>query len=109
MMQRYRERLLAGRDACVLFDTPMLVRRLEELYRHIWAEYQDGHLPRPDLANLEMYLEVGVEQDHDAVEVLAIGDYAAWWLAQLARRHAFRPIAPDRRLWTEAVAMSARL
>ena len=108
MVQRYRERLLAGRDSCALFDTPMLVRRLEELYRQIWAAYQDGHLPRPDLTNLDVYLEVGVEQDHDAMEVLAIGDYAAWWLAKLARRHAFRPIASDRRLWTEAVARSAR-
>ena len=102
MMRQYRERLLAARDTSVLFDTALLVRRLEELYATMWADCQDGHLPQPDLANMEIYLEVGSEPNHDEVEVQAIKDYRAWWRDNLARRHEFRPIAPDRRLWTEA-------
>ncbi|MDB5409941.1 MAG: tetratricopeptide repeat protein [Rhodospirillales bacterium] len=102
-MQKYRERLVAGRDSCALFDTPALVRRLEDLYRQIWDEYRAGRLPQPDLANLDVYLEVGNEQDHEEIEVQGIGDYRGWWLAMLARRNRFRPISRDRRLWTEAV------
>ncbi|HWK47079.1 MAG TPA: O-linked N-acetylglucosamine transferase [Stellaceae bacterium] len=102
MTRLYRERLLAGRDSCTLFDTAALVRRLEELYARMWTEYQDGRLPRPDLANMDVYLEVGSEQNHDEVEVQAIKDYRAWWRDNLARRHEFRPIPPDSRLWTEA-------
>lgn len=106
--QRYREQLLAGRDSCVLFDTPALVRRLEALYGQAWADYQDGRLPRPDLTNLDVYLELGIEQNHDEVEVQAIKDYQAWWLAQLARRDGLRPVGPDRRLWTETAMTAAR-
>lgn len=103
-MQRYRDRLIAGRDSCSLFDTPALVQRLEELYRQICAEYREGRLPRPNLANLD----VGIEQDHEETEVQAIEDYRAWWLSKLARRDAFPPIGPDNRLWTEAVIRSTR-
>lgn len=102
MARRYREQLAAQRDSCALFDTPMLVSRLEDLYAGMWTELENGTLPRPDLANLDTYLEVGIEQDYDAFEVLGLKDYHAWWRDKLARRHAYRPIALDRRLWTEA-------
>ena len=101
MIRRYREQLASRRDSSVLFDTPMLVQRLEGLYAGMWADLEAGTLPRPDLTNLDAYLEVGIAQDYDAFETLAVKDYAAWWRAKLARRHAFRPIAPDQRLWTE--------
>jgi predicted O-linked N-acetylglucosamine transferase (SPINDLY family) len=100
LRQQYRERLAAGRDHCALFDTPMLVRGLEGLYRQAWSEYRDGRLPRPDLTNLDVYLELGSEENHDEVEVQGIRDYRAWWLAKLRRRDGFRPIGADRRLWT---------
>lgn len=102
MTHRYREQLLARRDNCALFDTPLLVSRLEGLYAAMWADLKSGTLPAPDLANLDVYLEVGIEQDYDEVETLTVKDYHAWWRDKLARRHAYRPIAPDRRLWTEA-------
>jgi hypothetical protein len=101
MLAGYRDRLLAARDSCVLFDTPSLVRRLDELYRSMWAEYQDGRLPRPDLTNLDVYLEVGIEQDPEAHEVQRIEDYRRWWHEKLSRRNAFRPMPLDRRLWVE--------
>ncbi|MDO8605019.1 MAG: O-linked N-acetylglucosamine transferase [Phaeospirillum sp.] len=100
--RRYREQLLARRDSCILFDTPLLVGRLEGLYAQMWAELESNSLPRPDLTNLETYLEVGIEQDYDAFETLTVADYRAWWQAKLARRHALRPIGPDRRLWPES-------
>ena len=100
LTQRYRERLLAGQGTCTLFDTPRLVRELEGLYLQMWSDHEAGRLPRPDLANLDVYLEIGSSVDHDGLEVQALGDYRKWWLEQLEKRHAYRPIAPDRRLFT---------
>jgi predicted O-linked N-acetylglucosamine transferase (SPINDLY family) len=95
----YRARLAAGRDTCVLFDTPLLVRRLEGLYRDMWKAFEAGALPTPDLSHLDVYLEIGAALDHEQVEVQAIQDYPGWWREHLARRHAYRPIPADARLW----------
>jgi predicted O-linked N-acetylglucosamine transferase (SPINDLY family) len=101
-LKRYREQLRANRDTCPLFDSDLLVRRLEGLYREMWDELHDGRRPRPDLANLDVYQEVGIETDHETVEVLAIKDYRAWFKEKLARRHRRCAIEEDRRLWTAA-------
>jgi predicted O-linked N-acetylglucosamine transferase (SPINDLY family) len=97
-----RDRLVAGRDSCTLFDMPGLVRGLEGLYEDMWRACEAGSLPRPDLANLETYLDVGSAFDHEATEVQNIADYHGWWAARLAARHALRPIPRDRRLCGEA-------
>jgi hypothetical protein len=89
--------LHASRDSCTLFDTPSLVRHLEELYGQMWEQFEKGVLPRPDLANLDVYLEIGNQVDHEEMEVQSIADYRSWWLERLVKRHSFRPIAPDRR------------
>lgn len=95
----YRQRLAATRDTCDLFNTPKLVSHLEKLYQQMWQEYETGKLPQPDLRNLDVYLEIGAKQDHDAVEMLAVEDYRGWWENLLATRHAHRPVEPDNRLW----------
>ncbi len=100
LRKTYRDRLAAGRETCVLFDTPRLVAGLEALYREMWAAHEADALPVPDLANLDVYLDIGAAWNHEAVEVQAIADYADWWRAALAERHRRRPIPPDRRLWT---------
>ncbi len=97
-LRDYRDRLRSGRASCVLFDTPLLVRRLEQCLATMWRHREAGTLPRPDLANLDVYLEVGEAIDPEAIEVGAIEDYLGWWKARLARRDAVRPIGPDRRL-----------
>ena len=97
---RYKAQLAANRDSCVLFDTPLLVRSLEGLYRDMWAAFVAGQLPTPDLTNLDAYLEVGAAINHDDIEVQAIKDYRGWWRENLAKRHAYRPIPLDRRLWS---------
>lgn len=98
----YKRRLEQNRATCTLFDMNKLVHHLEDLYRGMWDDFRNGRLPRPDLANLDVYLDIGIEEDHEAVEVLTIKDYQGWYREKLARRHAIRPIGPDRRLWTEA-------
>jgi predicted O-linked N-acetylglucosamine transferase (SPINDLY family) len=99
LRSKYRDQLAANRDSCVLFDTPGLVRHMEDLYRRMWADFESGALPTPDLANLNAYLEVACAHDHEAVETQGIEDYAGWWREGLARRNAYRPLAPDRRFW----------
>ncbi len=97
-LARLRAHLRDVHDSCVLFDTPLLVRHLEELYRQVWREFQAGEAPRPDLGNLPAYLEVGIEPDHEEVEVQVLRDYHAWWLERLAQRHKFRAVGRDPRL-----------
>jgi predicted O-linked N-acetylglucosamine transferase (SPINDLY family) len=97
-LRLYREKLLAGRDTCVLFDTPLLVRELEALYRRMWTDLEADRLPCPDLTNLETYLQVGAKHDHEALEVQSIESYEAWWRERLERHNRFRPIPPDKRL-----------
>jgi predicted O-linked N-acetylglucosamine transferase (SPINDLY family) len=99
-IEAYKEKLHAGRDACRLFDTQMLVDRLEDLYRTMASEHQKGRTPRPNLANLEAYLEAGIDHDHEKEEVLAIADYHGLYRGKLARLHLARPMHPDERLWT---------
>jgi len=104
----YRQRLEAGRDTCTLFDVPLLVNRLEQLYAEMWADHRNGTQPVPDLANLDVYLEVGTQIDHDEIEVQTIEDYQEWWRSLLLRRHRRRPIPPDRRLFPAAIAAPDR-
>ena len=103
-LRHYRDRLEAGRESCVLFDMPLLVRRLEHLYASMWRHCMAGTLPRPDLDNLETYLALGEAVDHEATEVGTIEDYHGWWMTRLSQRHAVRPIHADRRLWRPAAS-----
>ena len=101
-IQRLKSKLASQRDTCVLFDMGSHVRHLEALYQKMWKEFHQGKRPRPDLTNLDVYLEVGIETDHDALEVQGIKDYAAWYQERLAHHHRRCAIPEDRRLWTAA-------
>jgi predicted O-linked N-acetylglucosamine transferase (SPINDLY family) len=94
-----RERLIAGRDTCRLFDTPALVGDLEGLYRRMWRDYEQGELPRPDLRNLEIYHEIGLELDLEQIELMSDDAYRALYLDKLSEWDRADPIAPDARLW----------
>jgi hypothetical protein len=97
-----KAKLRSKRDRCTLFDTDKLVAKLEELYREMVADYRKGYLPQPDLRNLEIYFEAGLEHDHEKQEMLSVEDYEGHYRQALARRHWARPIAEDDRLWTKA-------
>lgn len=98
MLRACRDRLAAGRDSCTLFDTPLLVRSLEGLYAGMWQDYCQGQLPVPDLTNMDVYLEVGCQMDHEAEELQTCPDYRERWLERLALRQRIRPVAGDARL-----------
>jgi predicted O-linked N-acetylglucosamine transferase (SPINDLY family) len=99
-----REKLAANRDRCTLFNTPLLVKRLEGLYEEMWGEYAEGRLPEPDLANLEIYHEIGCEISDEQVELQSRADYEQLYLTALAYRHRISPLRPDARLWTPRIA-----
>ena len=94
-----RQRLIANRDTCTLFDVAKLSRSLEDLYRQMRADYIDGNLPQPRLANLDAYFDIGVAQDHEIREMGALTDYEGFYRAQLARRNYHHPMEADGRLW----------
>lgn len=99
-LQRYRETLANNRATCDLFNTPKLVRKLEEIYKEMWREFQNGECPVPNLTNMSIYLDIGSRQDHDALEVQTLESYEVYWRKLLAKRHKVRPISNDQRFWT---------
>jgi len=99
-LMRYRQRLAAARDTCVLFDTPRLVASLEKLYAQMWADFKANRLPRPDLTNLDVYLDIGIELDQNDRDLLTVPNYTDLYQQKLAERDSFSLIRPDDRLWT---------
>jgi len=99
-----KAKLAAGRASCALFDTPRLVSHLEDLYRQMWSDFKRGALPVPDLRNLEIYHEIGVDLDLSASGPLTNEAYVALYEKKLAEWHSFYPILPDDRLWREVKA-----
>jgi hypothetical protein len=96
-----KAKLHAGRDSCLLFDTPKLVRHLEDLYRQMWVDLIRGAIPAPDLRNLDVYHEIGLGLDLERLETLGNDAYAALYQEKLAEWHEVYPIAPDSRLWRD--------
>ncbi len=98
-----RRRLRAGRDHCVLFDVPLLVKGLEGLYDRMWDEFRTGDLPVPDLTNLPVYEEAGLGLvEGREGESIAADLYAAAlesWTAHepLPEDGRLRPVAPSHR------------
>ena len=64
-----RQRLLRNRDGCVLFDTPALVRDLEQLYAGMRDDALHNELPLPDLSGLDSVLQVAVAFDRSKGDI----------------------------------------
>lgn len=105
-LRGYRERLIAGRDSCTLFDIKLLTRSLEALYGDMAAAHRAGARIRPNLQNLDAYHDIGTRFDHDAIEIGMQSDYHGIYRRALAERHAQRPMQADGRLWSESDARS---
>jgi predicted O-linked N-acetylglucosamine transferase (SPINDLY family) len=104
-----KAKLAAGRDSCLLFDTPRLVGQLEDLYRQIWDDFKRGELPVPDLRNLDVYHEIGLGLDIESAELLSDEAYVALYQEKLAEWHSVYPLAPDTRLWRDTRPDKLRL
>jgi predicted O-linked N-acetylglucosamine transferase (SPINDLY family) len=93
-----RDRLKDCRTDSVLFDTPLLTSRLEDLFEQMWEDYRDGKQTRPDLTNLDLYRDIGIELDADDVEMLSVPDYFERYRQKLAERSFYSFVPPDGRL-----------
>ena len=94
------QKLRDGRDTCTLFDTPALVRGLEDLYARIWAAHERGETPQPALHHLTTYHRIGRDPDRPALPARA--DLLAWYRSRLAYDNAMRKLPPDTLLWPAA-------
>ncbi|NGZ05434.1 MAG: glycosyl transferase [Magnetococcales bacterium] len=110
LLDHYRTRLAAGRESCVLFDTPLLVSSLEGLYRQMRAAFLENRLPRPDLSNLELYREIAIELDAtDGVWFGTVERLKDAYLGKLVERDRLAYLPDDGRLWSaENRARAAR-
>jgi predicted O-linked N-acetylglucosamine transferase (SPINDLY family) len=97
-------KLRARRDQSVLFDTPGLVRRLEDLYQGMWQDYCRGEMPVPRLANLACYHDIGNDPQRPALPDRAA--LLAWWDRNLAYRDAVCALPADTVLWPKHRAAS---
>ncbi|MDX2224629.1 MAG: glycosyl transferase, partial [Rhodospirillaceae bacterium] len=98
-LKALRVKLAAQRETCVLFDMKLLVARLEDLYAQMWSDFEAGTIPRPNLANLDIYNEIGIALDDPNIELLAVGDYQDRYRQKLIEFDNFSPLPPDARLW----------
>jgi predicted O-linked N-acetylglucosamine transferase (SPINDLY family) len=94
-----RQLLLTGRETSVLFDTPLLVRSLEARYRQIWEAFVRGERPVPDLRNLDLYHDIGVEADLGTSDRLDPEGTRQRYRQKLAERDMLAPLEPDARFW----------
>lgn len=96
-----KKKMIENKSTCVLFDMSLLVRSLEELYMQMWDEFAQGTLHKPDLANLDVYHEIGAEIDHESGVFPSLHEYRETYRIYLENRHSFIPVRYDRRLWPE--------
>lgn len=100
-----KARLNANRRSSLLFDTPRLVRELENAYRRMWEEFRSGRRPIPDLTNLEVYHDVGVELAGEGEVPPTRDEYRQRYRDKLEVRNLMSPIRPDARLWSEEIGV----
>lgn len=98
-LSRIRATVQAKRDTCALRDIPRLVRRLEELYWQMQGECERGETPVPDLSNMDMYYEIGVEVMAAEVEFEDEAAYRQRYRSRISQWHDFEPVSFDTRLW----------
>ena len=96
-----KRRMIAVRDTCLLFDTPQLVRHLEDLYRQMREDFKRGTLPCPDQANMDVYYGIGLELNLEGLEGVTDDVYRARYDEKLAIWGRVWPLMPDRRLWKD--------
>jgi len=103
-----RARLDASRATSLLFDTPRLVTSLEQLFETMWADFEAGHLPIPDLTNLDAYAEIGVALNL-APDAGQEQDFRARYEERLRAANRNYRLHPDGRLWPGEAADGARI
>ena len=98
-LAHYKQKLADALPTCTLFDTPKLVRSLEDLYHEVYRDYENGFVHHPDMTNLDIYHEVGVNLDHENTEFMVAKDYEEQYRRALTYRDSFSRLPYDKRFW----------
>lgn len=96
-LRKYREHLQANRPDAVMFDTNLLVDRLEGLYAGMWADFCNDRLPHPDLRDLETYLDAGTDIHRWGSDFIPEDEYLSRWRQRLGELDRIEPSATPRR------------
>ena len=96
----YKKKLADALPTCTLFDTPKLVRSMEDLFFKAWEDFENGFIHTPDLTNLDVYHEIGTGLDHDGIEFMVYEDYETLYRRELEYRDSFAKLPYDNRFWT---------
>jgi predicted O-linked N-acetylglucosamine transferase (SPINDLY family) len=99
-----RDKLRDNRDASVLRDLPALTRRLEDVYWEMQEEAERGETPIPDLSNLDVYYDIGVELVQENLGFVDDETYRQRYVEKLSEWDSFATLQNDPRLWTGATA-----
>lgn len=99
-LAKLRSSLQSQRETSVLRDIPGLARRLEELFWQMQGECERGETPIPDLANLDVYYDIGAEIVESGVEFETDEAYRQRYLQALTNWNGFAHLPNDKRLWT---------
>lgn len=105
-LRTIRESLQAKRETCALRDIPALASRLEELFWQMQAESERGETPVPDLRNLDIYYDIGVDLVQDNIAFSDDRTYRQAYRNKLAEWHDYAPFPYDSRLATEGFTAS---
>jgi predicted O-linked N-acetylglucosamine transferase (SPINDLY family) len=103
-LARIRQTLADRRETSVLRDIPGLARRLEELYLLMQGECERGETPVPDLSNLDVYYDIGIDIVRENREFDPPASYRQRYIDRLRAWDAFSPLPHDTRLWTADIA-----
>lgn len=102
-----REKLRNARDTSILRDLPALTRRLEDVYLEMQEEAERGETPVPDLRNLDIYYEIGLELVQENLGFVEDADYRKRYREKLAEWNDYAMLQPDARLWNDAAALKS--
>ena len=95
LVNAYKEKIARNRDSCVLFNSPLLVSSLEDLYRKMWQDYANGDIPQPSLKNIPAYHEIGSGLDHEGIEMLSHPDYDGLYQTMIEYQRNYMSLSDD--------------
>lgn len=94
-----RKKLDEGRETSLLFDTPKLVSHLEQLFGVMWDDFIADRLPVPDMANLDVYVQLGTELNLRDDAPTSETEYKTRYQERLRAWNRNYRLPPDSRLW----------
>ena len=86
LVRSYKDKIARNRDTCPLFNTTLLVRELENIYRQMWGDYCNNSMPKINIKNCYAYHEIGSKFDHDELEMLAQPHYESLYKTMIEHR-----------------------